>query len=288
MVDKVLKKPVTECILEGNVCIRQDGINQLRKYVKNVASLAGLSESQPNELIKAVMKHLEVLTESAIWESKEMRNAVGAKICDHILDHYYKQKGPANSTSLLSNLDIDGVLEKWQKLSQQLFKKNFHHIPYQMIDFNTQRTELYSLDIADLKQRKIDIWAVVMNTDPSHKGGEHWFCLVGDLQHAGSKEDPIVLEYFNSSGNPYHCYPSLQAWINTVQHRLLRDEKLHMVIKTSIPVEIQKSHTECGVWCLSYIYSRLCDKPYNWFYKSGRTDAEMYEYRKHLFRDSNL
>lgn len=286
MVDKVLRKPITECVLEGNVCIRQDGINQLRKYAKSVPELAKLANSQPVDLIKGVMRHLEVLTESAIWESKEMREAVGSKTCEHILDHYYKQKGPANSTSLLSNLDIDGVLAKWQSMGQQLFKKNFHHIPYQMIDFNAQRTELYNLDLTQLKN--IDMWAVVINTDPSTKGGEHWFCLVGDLQHAGTEKDPIVLEYFNSSGNPYHCYPSLQAWINTMQHRLLRDEKIHLTIRTSVPVEIQKSHTECGVWCLSYIYSRLCGKPYDWFYKSGRTDEEMYEYRKHLFRDTNV
>lgn len=281
MVDRALASPVSECTLEGKICVLADGIKLLKQYAK----ARGLPDGKPSEIIRNTMRHLDLLSESAIWEHEDVRKVLGQANCRHILDHYYKQKGPAYSTNLLSNLDIDGVLERWAKFSQVLFKKKFHHISYQMIDFDQQGTELAYLNLVDLKKNGVDIWAVVMNTDPSYKSGEHWFCLVGDLQHEGTETDPWVLEYFNSSGNPYHCYPSLQAWINRLVHSLLRDEQKSLKVHTSIPRELQKSHTECGVWCLSYIHSRLAGKPPDWFYKSGLSDEEMYEYRKHLFRD---
>ena len=54
-------------------------------------------------------------------------------------------------------------------------------------------------------------------------------------------------------------------------------------VKKITELEIQKSHTECGVFSLIYIYSRLKGKPQNWFAVIGIKDSHMLKFRKRLF-----
>ena len=155
---------------------------------------------------------------------------------------------------------------------------------FQMIDFALNGTALQKIDIYQLMKDDYDCFAVVLNTDVSTGRGKHWFCLFMDLNHKGTANDPITIEYFNSSG--YEPRPQVLTWIQTTKYDMLKDHNIHMkVIYATEGRQIQYSRTECGVWCLVYILARLSDKPHNWLVKAKVSDSDITEYRQRLFRE---
>jgi hypothetical protein len=271
----------TECALPGkNVCALDPDIKYMREFL--VSTTPEAAHWSSTKVVMELKKLLDVPTESAIWESEAFRSFIGEGKADEVLKSRYKPRGPGRSTALLDNFNIDETLDQWSEHGKSIFKRRFYHIPYQMIDFATTGTELATLDIKSLMDQKYDCFGVVLNTDVSTGPGKHWFCIFGDLQHKGSKEDPIRIEFFNSSGNPPTS--EVNVWLEKTEHDLLRDHGIHTEIVRSAPRRLQNSQTECGVWSLLYIKSRLEGHPPNWFYKVKATDKDMIEYRKFLFR----
>jgi hypothetical protein len=127
-------------------------------------------------------------------------------------------------------------------------------------------------------------FGVVLNTDVSSGRGKHWFAIYGDLDHKGTDKDPIVLEYFNSSGNP--PMREVANWLEAAKQDLLKNYSIEADSVVSANRRLQNSMTECGVWSLMYILSRLKGHEPNWYYKTRANDADMIELRSFLFRDA--
>src|SRR5450631_4182010 len=51
------------------------------------------------------------------------------------VEMFYKTKGPAKSTQLLDNFNIDETLERFEVFGKEMFEKRFYHVNFQMIDF---------------------------------------------------------------------------------------------------------------------------------------------------------
>jgi hypothetical protein len=276
------KAPSNDCIFEDKkICAAAREIKLMKEYL---VELGFTPPTNDNDVLNMLKKELGVETESAIWENREFQNFVGYDVAKSVLKDKFKPLGPANSTELLNNENIDDELEQWSLHGQELFGKKFKHIPFQMIDFMKTGTELSRTNLKDLIKKGYDCFGVVLNTDitaPDHYG-KHWFCLYGDLQHKGTPEDPYVIEFFNSSGNP--PMQGLEIWLQKAIHDLKRDTKQFAKIHRSIPKRIQLSETECGVWSLMYIKSRLESHPIDWFYTVKADDQDMIDMRKHLFR----
>lgn len=279
-----LKLNHDECALPSHngACLSQ--ADQSSKYLRDFLRREnpGLPSMSTPEMIETIKNMLNVKSESDIWKSGKFRNFVGSGIADKILRKKYKPQGPANSTALLDNNNIDSTLEQWSENSEKLFKKKFYHIPFQMIDFAKMRTELSNLDIFDLVQKGYTCFGVVFNTDVSTGRGKHWFCLYGDLDAAGTKDDPYKIEYFNSSGNA--PMDQVSIWMEETCHNMLKDHNKYCEIVRSAPRRLQNSQTECGVWSLLYIRSRLEGHDPSWFYRVRANDVDMIETRKLLFR----
>jgi len=278
-----LNLPDNDCALPSSdgVCLIEP--SEVKYYKKFLESLEEKSDHDPPKLaVEKIKDVLKVDTESEIWENTRFRKFVGADLADKILEDKFKPPGPAEGTALLDNHNIDDNLHQWSKYSKKLFGKKFYHVPFQMIDFADVQSELSNLDPGELMREKYDCFGVVMNTDVSSGPGKHWFCLYGDLARKGTKEDPIVLEYFNSSGNP--PMDSVNVWLEDISHNMLKYHQKYCEITRSAPRRLQHSQTECGVWSLLYIRSRLEDHPPNWFYTVKADDRDMIETRKKLFR----
>lgn len=281
---------VSECAFHVNgehgVCAPKPTINRVRKFL---ISLPGYSESavksySDEEVIKTAKTELKVDTEAAVYESPRVRDLIGGAAVRKTLMDYFKAEGPADSTALLDNFNIDETLSKWALHSEQMFKgKKFYHIPFQMIDFAHQGTELSTLDIKKLMDDGYSSFGVILNTDRSSGRGKHWFALYGDLAHKGTSDDPIILEYFNSSGNS--PMSEVSDWMESTQQALLKDHGIYADIYRSAKRRLQNSMTECGVWSLMYILSRLKGHGSDWFYKTSANDADMIKLRKFLFRN---
>lgn len=284
-------KVPTECALGNGVCIKSDpkAIKLIKDYVTK-SELPVEIKTDTQSLIDTMKTLLNVKTEAEIWKHPEIVEFVGSKQANYYLENYYTPEGPSHNTDLVSSININALMSQWNRLCEKKFGKKFYGLPYQMADFASRGTQLAKIDIPDLMRKKYDSFAVVMNTDNSTGCGEHWYCLYGDLQHKGTRDDPIVVEYFNSSGNKLGVhggsrkYERIGIWLEELKHRLLRDNDIHVRIHTSAPRQLQFSNTECGIWSLCYIHARLSGHPPDYFDRKGITDGDMYEYRKFLFR----
>jgi hypothetical protein len=277
------RKEPNECLFENRkICSSPNEINIMKGYLKELD--LGTSDISDRKVIEILKEELGVSSESAIWENKQFKEFVGEFKANSILKNNFKPIGPADSTALLDNFNIDDSLSQWSKNGQALFGRNFYHISYQMIDFEKVGSKLSKTRLKDIIDNKYDCFGVVLNTDtsePDHRG-KHWFCLFGDFKHAGTKEDPYTLEYFNSSGNP--PMTEVDVWMQKAVHDLLKDTKKVCVIVRATNQQLQYSRSECGVFSLMYIYSRLKGHPIDWFNIVKADDVDMIEMRKHFFR----
>jgi hypothetical protein len=94
--------------------------------------------------------------------------------------------------------------------------------------------------------------------------------------------DVITLEYFNSSGLPPR--PEVRYWLDKTQAALLQANYNCEIVMATGGIQVQNSKTECGVWSLVYILSRLNGHPPNWIVSVKANDKDMIAFRKRLFR----
>lgn len=276
-----VSKSATECAIESKqICAPKSHIINMINFLQKRGVVLPTRDEQ--SIIAALKQLLNVKTEAEIWNDADVRLYIGDPKAEFILRTQFKPEGPTDSTALLDNFNIDETLNLWSNHGQILFGKKFYHVPFQMIDFMLTGTELSKLDVNNLIRDGYSCWATVLNTDISSGRGKHWFCLYGDLMHTGDRDDPYVLEYFNSSGNL--PMDEVNIWMEQTVHNLLRDNGKHMTIHRSATRRLQFGDNECGIWCLMYIKSRLLNHPPNWFYTVQANDADMFKLRKHLFR----
>lgn len=230
-----------------------------------------------------VKNTLNVVNEQDIWHDSRFRRTIGMshQDVDDVVLRTYKVRGPADSTALLNNMNIDSVMEQWAR-NYRMHGKAFYHMAFQMIDFAETGGELANLSLAELINKKYDCFGVVINTDVSTGGGKHWFCVYGDLCHEGTDADPIVIEFFNSSGNG--PVDQMLEWMEGTIHEMWRDHKLRVEWVRAAPTRLQNSNTECGMWSLMYIKNRLDGHDVDYFYKAGIKDSDMIKARQQLFR----
>ena len=263
----------TECLLTGKrICSNKNGIELMHKFLqqRNIDVI-----KNAEFILDKTKQHLGVDSEVAIWKHDKFKRFVGERRSDHAINNWFKPEGPSDSNKLLNNKNIDDLLSRWSRNSQELFGKKFYHIPFQMIDFKKYNTELETLDLQNLINENYDCFGVVLNTDVSTGPGKHWFCIYGTLT-----KNKCTIEFFNSSGNPPR--KEIEVWMKEKEIEL-RDNDIKVDIVRSAPLRLQYSDTECGVWSLMYIKSRLENKPANWFYKVKADDFDMLNLRKHLF-----
>jgi hypothetical protein len=298
MTEKVIKAlglNDTPCAIPGDYCVLEPDVKKyLKEFIvfkgKKIPENASVSDIY-NLAYETLGIEKDKKNEAAIWENSEVRKFIGREKSQAILNKYFKPIGPNNSTALLDNRNIDNVLKQWSENSVILFACKFKHIPFQMIDFMAQGTELASLDIPQLMKDGYDCFGVVLNTDVSSGGGKHWFCIFGELtdrlnkKKLGTQDKPIQIEYFNSSGNP----PMLEVdlWLEKTKHDLRKNPiGLYVNIVRAFDTRLQQSQTECGVWSLMYIKYRLDSKPIKLFLQKKIDDDDMIECRKLIFRDA--
>jgi hypothetical protein len=253
----------------------------------------GTSECIPDEEFGEIFQKIEKKPKKVISniDRKKVMKKIGCedelcvakKVMPQLVKDYFKPKGPRNNDNLLSNFDIDDVLDGWCKSKFP----TFYHIYYQMIDFGKTNSELARVDVAAMfHEKNYNCMGVVLNTDVSSGRGKHWFCMFVDWrkknkgQHKDDR-DLLTLEYFNSSGNKPR--PEVEGWLIATHHRLAAANIKSEIIQNRRQHQID-SNTECGPYSLYYIWSRLHGVPYTKFHNKRIEDKDMYKFRKVLFR----
>lgn len=279
-----------ECALDipGNVCSTKETVAAMERHLqKKKIDTTMLKTSK--DIVDIVKKDLNCNTEECVLKDPNFVKEEIKSIVKESLDRI-KPEGPANSTKLLNNENIDSVLNKLTKRHE-----GFYHMEFQMIDFAGEKdssgewvikkgqkifpTQLGKIDMTkEVIDKGYKTFGVVMNTDFRTGGGIHWFSLFCDFRTA-----PCTIEYFNSSGNK--PVKQIQDWLIKTEENINSSGKYKAtVVVLSGMVHQKDSETECGPYSLYYIWNRLNGVPAENFQQKRIPDAKMVEWRKRVFK----
>lgn len=272
----------SECNNNTGVCSSEKIVNLMSKFIQ--------SSGNKEEVVKKIEQKLKCDSESCVLIHPEFDKFIKDEIGDNNIIKYelnknFKTKGPRSNTNLLSNFNIDETLLRWGREFN-----DFYPCPFSMIDFKIISNTFGIINLADIVNGKIfyfdllndkhygpfKTFACVLNTDVSTGRGKHWVCIFVDC-----RSNIWTIEYFNSSGNPPHY--DVNEWMEKQRSNLL---KIHNKVETITVTNIvhQKSNTECGMYVLYYIRSRLDGISYNHFLTKRIDDSDVTKFRKHVFR----
>lgn len=254
------------------VCSPKNVINKMKQFAKDRGH--DVQRADDHAVVQTVKDLLDCNSESCILRRKDFVTFAQINQMEDILDRFFKPSGPATNFGLLSNFNIDDVLDQFE---EKFADRKFLHIPFQMRDFEKVGTQLATIDLAQKFQDGTRCFGVVLNTDYSTGGGIHWFCLFGE--HLGKE---IVLEYFNSSGK--EPLPEIQAWLQKNKHYISKTLDIPVRVHYSTGIQFQNDDHSCGVYCLCYIWLRLEGISPQWFKSDNFNDGLMHRARKNLFR----
>jgi hypothetical protein len=265
---------VTECGFDGSkksVCSPKHVVDKMKQFIEKHGKKV---DNDPTKIVGTIKDMLDCNSESCVLKRKDFLSFANKNNLDDVLNRFFKPEGPATHFGLLSNFNIDDVLDQFETH----FKgRSFLHVPFQMRDFEKIGTQLATTDIASKFNTGYKTFGVVLNTDVSSGAGIHWFCLFGE--HIGDK---IILEYFNSSGR--EPLPEVQAWLQKTKHHIQKTNNITVEIHYSTGIRFQADSHSCGVYCLCYIWLRLEKVSTKWFKASNFGDSLMHKARKNLFR----
>lgn len=199
----------------------------------------------------------------------------------------FKPDGPTDTT-LLSNVDIEKVLKQYEK--KYTYFKSFG---FTMDNWNATVTA-FNNDVKQLGEDPSIICSLlgnaktcigfIMNTDTWSGGGLHWTACFIDLRCTTRWQ----VEFFNSSSNkPSRDITNL---MNKIVDNLYmcnsRHENTVIEFINVVKKEQQKTDTECGAYCLYYIYNRCKGVSHRYFEYVAYDrvlDETVNEFRKHIF-----
>lgn len=216
---------------------------------------------------------------------------------------YFKPEADIDPIAWLNNTNIDEVQEQLYKKYPHYYYSYIHMIDFIMhppeIGVNHPIHNIKDIDfVKELKnirydkkittdENKMKYYGVVFNTDPSHKGGQHWFAIFFNFASLGTINDPYTLEYFNSSGEDIKD-PGFVPFFKNLAVDI--SKQLNKCCKYIKVTKLQHQNTvtgNCGCYALGYIWDRLEGVPYTKFDdpKEKITDDKyMTKFRKKLFR----
>ena len=279
-----LPKKESECapsVAGEEVCSRPAIIEQMKKFIEEATHKPFKGDRKA--IVAEISRLLGCDSESCVLSHTDFKSKIGHQAAEQEKRTRFKPEGPHDNDNLLNNINIDQCLTQYTHAS-----KNFHHIPFQMIDFaytDNGHNPLNKLNVQqDMFAKRKNCFGVVLNTDVSTGPGKHWFCLFGDFRNPKH----ATLEFFNSSGNiPVQ---EVHEFLLKLQKQVEYECNCECTVEIVSNIQIQNSRTECGPYSLYYIISRLNGIPLDTIRTIIRTrgipDEKMLEFRKHLFRKS--
>lgn len=272
LVDKNFKP--SECLLgiKKSVCSSQNDVEKLKKVI-------GETSSNKEKIIDKAKTVLQVETESDIYNHPKVKQILGRE-AQRILNTNFNPPGPHNSNDWLNNIQLKNKQEQYKKYAPKLYNKKYEYCDFQMRDFAITGGELNMVNMAEISNN-YDCFSVIFNTDYSSGGGQHWLCTYCDFTHRGSRDDPYTIEYFDSVGKPPKN--EFADWLHKTKNQLLLNNRYAEIIYVPRQ-QLQYGNSECGVWSLMYIQSRLEGKPPSYFEDNKALDSDMLAFRANLFR----
>ena len=277
--------------------------NNTINEIKNATSITDFIKTHPDTIkneIESVKKKLKCENETCVVSNPKFTHfaihshIVNKSELNENLNTRFKPEGPRDNNDWLSNEDIDSNLQDWACEFEDFFP-----CPFAMIDFDDTNDELNKHKLHDIylgnkskntilgkMQVPCRTFGCAINSDVSSGKGIHWMALFVDMRPQNEGE-PWTIEFFNSAANSPQ--DSINKWMDAkkieLEEYLKNNNKNNQVILAKVhKLEHQMSSTECGVYTLFYIRSRLENIPYTKFLQEVIPDENMEDFRKHCFR----
>lgn len=172
-----------------------------------------------------------------------------------------KPKGTKKKNGWLSTNEIDYVMQQYEELYP-----DFVYIGCFPSDYYKLAPNKFPTKVLDTHAKA----AIVFNLDESHQAGSHWIAVFFDKTLQGRR----IVEYFDPTGD----FPN-----KNLQMFLDQPYFSDAVIKISRKKH-QRGDTECGVYSLFYILTRLEGESMEDLNRTRISDTEMNKFRGALFR----
>ena len=273
-ISQLIPEHISECAIYLKKAVDEPCMSN--EMVTAVAATHGVSGS-PSEILKSAQSATGCDSERCVL------NKLNTDASRREIMITLKIEGPTDA-KLLSNINIDAILEQWTRKFHDFHPYNFNMLNYASYSFRqgevvNRPDTLATMLFSDLYESGKRIAACVINSDKYQGGGKHWMALFVDARSANA-----TVEFFNSSGRA--PAPEWISWIVKTQSGL-EQLGLNAKIVKSTSIKHQNSRSECGLYSLFYIYARLNNIPYEFFLTHPVDDKHMFEFRQHLFHSGD-
>lgn len=298
----MIPQKISNCSITSIKSGRADKNSCLSKqYINLISSKLGAKSNYENVLRKTGCTNDQCLINKAgsIAPEETTREKFTA----------FKIDGPTDK-KLLSNFNIDTVLRQWETHfdgtahgnDAKFFAYNFNMKEWKTKSWSSGRVlnEPDTLESIKFEQlyypqksinrkgevitdKSFNCAGCVVNTDSYYGGGKHWMAIFIDWRDSKAG---WTVEFFNSSGNnPSSSWVeflvSMTSQMKTVASREGISPKVEYIVVNR--KRMQKSKSECGLYSLFYIWSRINNFTHEHFQKYAIRDRYMYEFRQHIF-----
>ena len=263
-------------------CIDNNVIYKIGKILKEHNYKINMDDNlkKMHKSISNTLKKIKKCSSEECWRNINMITDNLTKKELKELNNSFKPKKPKswedNSNTWLSNVDIDNVLKQYY----DKYDDYYYHgaLP---VDFDVETNNgsclvdnLCEFDVDKLHKSGKNKIALVFNTDPHNKSGEHWISMYIDC--IGKNIEHPCIYFFDSAGNP----PPKQI------KEFIDDTRDNSKINFSYienNIQHQKGNTECGIYCLHFLTYMIEDGDFMDYIQNKKNDKFMEKYRSIFF-----
>jgi len=263
---------ISECSLisagKSTTCFPESILNYI------IPGASQKPEVEQESIVEKLMEKTGCQDQRCLLLSDFIYDKIPATEIKQSLERDFKVGGPKDS-SLLTNVNIDGVMKQWA-----LHFKDFYPCRFSMRNHEEVQDELAKVKFQDLYNKGFRTFGCVLNTDTYDGRGIHWMGLFVDMR---DKVWEICL--YNSSGRlPPKEY---DTWMvrRKIELEKIAPPGVKVVLAPMNRIPHQELDTECGVYSLFFIWAKLNKQMTEVFHKGKIRDKYMYEFRQHLFDD---
>jgi hypothetical protein len=239
------------------------------------------------------------------WANQKFLDELSDKYQDEVTklrELTWRPSGPPGA-AWLNTTHINNVLSQEEKIYNNFILLGTY--PYDYTNANSRlknKNLILKLIKEKLQKENRIILGMVLNTDCSTGSGQHWVCIVVELNFNNNKQlQKSYFLYFDSYGNSSNLNRQLSKCGENYVYKfynLLKDEVLSDLGAEPNMLEFkynknrhQYCNTECGVYCINTIMTILKDKDFiggETFNKKRITDEQMIDFRFNIFSDNGI
>ena len=187
---------------------------------------------------------------------------------DEILNYTFRPQGPKGKFDWLSTSNIDDVMYQYENIYNDF--KFLGAVPNDFEDL--EYLETYNFDLKKIINKKKNKIGMIINLDPSTKGGSHWVAFYSNLK----KNQIFFFDSFAQQPDPRVFKFMKKLYKNMKGNNNLFDIRYNKI-------RHQFDNSECGVYSMNFIIRLLNGETFDEITNNITKDEDMNKCRKKYF-----